>query len=167
MIKLKPGFHIIATIAVIAAVTEKKELQRSQRSYETTLQRPQRSQRQQSLRHKKFYLSDPCHCDHSDRSDPVWKPGFTYRNNHPPFLLDCYLYTLQTYETHSSKLWLLLVITIILSKQEGCIMLFTFSCLNYRNDKGLLNFVSERINLVYGLTILNTTSKKISCLSNI
>ena len=32
MIKLKPGFHMIATIAVIAAIAEKKKLQRSQRS---------------------------------------------------------------------------------------------------------------------------------------
>ena len=52
---------MIATIAVIAAIAEKKKiLQRSQRSYETTLQR---SQRQQSLRYKKFYLSDRCRCD--------------------------------------------------------------------------------------------------------
>ena len=41
------------------------------------------------------------------------------------------------------------LITIILSKQEGCIMLFTFSCFNCQNEKGLLNFVSERIKLVY------------------
>ena len=39
-------------------------------------------------------------------------------------------------------------ITIILSKQEGCIMLFTCSCFNCRNEKGLLKFVSERIKLV-------------------
>ena len=38
MIKLKPGFHMIATIAVIAAIAEKKKiLQQSQLSYETTL----------------------------------------------------------------------------------------------------------------------------------
>ena len=119
MIKLKPGFHIIATIAVIAAVAEKKKLQRSQRSYETTLQR---SQRQQSLRYKKFYLSDRCRCDRwrvvsiwslnfffSAIVAIIWKPGLIYRNNHPPFLLNCYLYALQTYRTHSSKLRLLLV----------------------------------------------------------
>ena len=40
----------------------------------------------------------------------IWKPGLIYRNNHPPFLLNCYLYALQTYRTHSSKLRLLLVI---------------------------------------------------------
>ena len=34
-------------------------------------------------------------------------------------------------------------------KQEGCIMLFTYSCFNCQNEKGLLNFVSERINIVY------------------
>ena len=39
----------------------------------------------------------------------IWKPGLIYRNNHPPFLLNCYLYALQTYRTHSSKLRLLLV----------------------------------------------------------
>ena len=33
MIKLKPGFHMIATIAVIAAIAEKKKLQRSLRPY--------------------------------------------------------------------------------------------------------------------------------------
>ena len=40
----------------------------------------------------------------------IWKPGLIYCNNHPPFLLNCYLYFLQTYRTHSSKLWLLLVL---------------------------------------------------------
>ena len=39
----------------------------------------------------------------------IWKPGLIYRNNHPPFLLNCYLYALQTYRTHSPKLRLLLV----------------------------------------------------------
>ena len=39
----------------------------------------------------------------------IWKPGLICRNNHPPFLLNCYLYALQTYRTHSSKLRLLLV----------------------------------------------------------
>ena len=38
-----------------------------------------------------------------------WKPGLIYRNNYPPFLLNCYLYALQTYRKHSPKLWLLLV----------------------------------------------------------
>ena len=33
--------------------------------------------------------------------------------------------------------------------QEGCIMLFTYSCFNCWNEKGLLNSVSERIKLVY------------------
>ena len=130
MIKLKPGFHMIATIAVIAAIAEKKKkLQRSQRSYETTLQR---SQRQQSLRYKKFYLSDRCRCDRwrvvsiwslnfffsaiaaiTAIVAIIWKPGLIYRNNHPPFLLNCYLYALQTYRTHSSKLRLLLVSAIL------------------------------------------------------
>ena len=44
----------------------------------------------------------------------IWKPGLIYRNNHPPFLLNCYLYALQTYRTHSSKLRLLLVLIILL-----------------------------------------------------
>ena len=39
----------------------------------------------------------------------IWKPGLIYRNNYPPFLLNCYLYALQTYRKHSPKLWLLLV----------------------------------------------------------
>ena len=43
----------------------------------------------------------------------IWKPGLIYRNNHPPFLLSCYLYALQTYRTHSSKLRLFLVIRCI------------------------------------------------------
>ena len=45
--------------------------------------------------------------------------------------------------------WYVIIISIILSKQEGCIMLFTYSCFNCRNEKGLLNFVSKRIKLVY------------------
>ena len=40
----------------------------------------------------------------------IRKPGLIYRNNYPPFLLNCYLYFLQTYQTHSSKLRLLLVL---------------------------------------------------------
>ena len=55
---------MIATIVVIAAIDEKKKnfSDRSDhmKSYETTLQR---SQQQQSLRYKKFYLSDRCCCD--------------------------------------------------------------------------------------------------------
>ena len=38
----------------------------------------------------------------------IWKPGLIYRNNHPLFLLNSYLYALQTYRTHSPKLRLLL-----------------------------------------------------------
>ena len=74
----------------------------------------------------------------------IWKPGLSY-----------------------ASVTKYVLITIILSKQERCIMLFTFSCFNCQNEKGLLNFVSERIKLVYGLTLLGTTCKKISCLSNI
>ena len=71
----------------------------------------------------KFYLSDRCRCDRW-RVDSmwslnffflaitaivaiIWKLGVIYRNNHPP-----YLYALQTYRTHSSKLRLLLVIKV-------------------------------------------------------
>ena len=43
----------------------------------------------------------------------TWKPGLIYRNNHSPFLLNCYLYAWQTYRTHSSKLRLLLVVRLI------------------------------------------------------
>ena len=123
MIKLKPGFHMIATIAVIAAIAEKKKLQRSQRSYRSYKTTVQRSQRQQSLRYKKFYLSDRC-CCHRWRVVSIsslkfffsaitaivaiiWKPDLIYRNNHPPSLLNFYLYALNG--THSSKLRLLLV----------------------------------------------------------
>ena len=92
MIKLKPGFHMIATIAAIAK--KKKKLQRSQRSYEATLQR---SQRQWSLRYKKFYLSDCCRCDRWRMVSIwslnfffsantaiiviIWKPGLIYHNS--------------------------------------------------------------------------------------
>ena len=51
----KPGFHMIATIAVIAAIAEKKKFSDRSDHMENTLQR---SQRQQSLRQKKFLLSD-------------------------------------------------------------------------------------------------------------
>ena len=124
---------MIATIAVIAATAKKKKkLQRSQRSYETTLQVLQQSQRQQSLRYKKFYLSNRCRCDRwrvvsicslnfffsantaiTAMVAIIWKPGLIYLNNHPPFLLNCYLYALQTYRTHSFKLRLLLVFMMI------------------------------------------------------
>ena len=62
-------------IATIAAIAEKKKLQRSQRSqrsYKTTLQR---SQRQQSLRYKKFYLSDRCCCDRWRVVRDTQRPG--------------------------------------------------------------------------------------------
>ena len=42
----------------------------------------------------------------------IWKPGLIYRNNLPPFLLNCYLYALQKYRTHSSKLRLLLILNL-------------------------------------------------------
>ena len=104
---------MIATIAVIA---EKKLSDRSDNSdhMETTLQRSQRSQRQRSLRYKECYLSDRCRYDRwtflfSAIVAIIWKPGLIYRNNYPPFLLNCYLYALQIYRKHSPKLWLLLV----------------------------------------------------------
>ena len=113
----------IWSLRSLRSLRKKKKLQRPQRSYETTLQR---SQRQQSLRCKKFSLSDRCRCDRwrlvsiwslnfffSAIVAIIWKPGLIYRNNHPPFLLNCYLYALQTYRTHSSKLRLLLVIRCI------------------------------------------------------
>ena len=42
----------------------------------------------------------------------IWKPGLIYRNNLPPFLFNCYLYALQKYRTHSSKLRLLLILNL-------------------------------------------------------
>ena len=95
-----------------------------------------RLQRQQSLRYKEVYLSDRCQCDRwrvvecwtffSQWSQPttaivaiIWKLGLIYRNNHnPPYLLNCYLYDLQTYRTHSSKLRLLLVYTVLIFLME-------------------------------------------------
>ena len=112
---------------MIATIAEKKKFSDH---IETTLQR---SQRQRSLRKNFLHLSDCCRCDRwrvvsYDRYDRcgrwsffffwaivaiIWKPGLIYRNNHPPFLLNSYLYALQTYRTHSSKLRLLLVIRCI------------------------------------------------------
>ena len=113
MIKLKPGFLI----------------DRYHRCDRSDHMKP--SQRQQSMRYKKFYLSDRCRCDHwrvvsiwslnfffsaiaaiTAVVAIIWKPDLIYRNDHPPFLLNCYLYALQTYRTHSSKLRLLLVIKV-------------------------------------------------------
>ena len=55
----------------------------------------------------------------------------------------------------------------MLSMQEGCIMLFTyysfFVCLFCRNEKGLLDFVSERIiflQLVYRINNTRYSFKK-------
>ena len=59
----------------------------------------------------------------------IWKPGLSYASLLNKIRFNNY--------------------NIILIKQEGCIMLFTYSCFNCRNEKGLLNFVSERIKLVY------------------
>ena len=59
----------------------------------------------------------------------IWKPGLSYASLLNKIRFNNY--------------------NIILIKQEGCIMLFTYSCFKCRNEKGLLNFVSERIKLVY------------------
>ena len=125
MIKLKPGFHMIATIAVIAAIAEKKK-NFSDRSDHSDHMKPLSSDRSDNNRWdiKSSFVAGRC-----DRWRVVstgslnfffsaitaivaiiWKPGLIYRNNHPPFPLNCYLYALQTYRTHSSKLRLLLVI---------------------------------------------------------
>ena len=48
-------------------------------------------------------------------------------------------------------------------KQEACIMLFTYnSCFSFfcRSEKGLLNFICERIKLVYRINLLGTAFKK-------
>ena len=73
----------------------------------------------------------------SDRSDPavvaiIWKPDKIYRNNHPPFLINCYLYALQTYRTHSSKLRLLLV-TKIKDVKKGKEVIESICCPFYRS----------------------------------
>jgi len=114
-----PGFHMLPSLRLL----RKKNLSdRSDHSndMETTLQR---SQRQWSLRYKKFYLSDRWRV--LSIWSPnfffwvttaitvivaiIWKPGLIYRNNHPPFLLNCSMYALLTYRRHSPKLRLLLV----------------------------------------------------------
>ena len=46
----------------------------------------------------------------------IRKPDLIYRNNHPPVLLKCYLFALQTYRTHSPKLRLLLVDMTVLTE---------------------------------------------------
>ena len=51
-------------------------------------------------------------------------------------------------------------ITIMLSMQEGCIMLFTYYSYLFlfcRNEKGLLNFVSERIIFLKPVYRINNT----------
>ena len=55
-----------------------------------------------------FFLSDPAPI--TAIVAIIWKLSLIHRNNHPPFLLNSYLYALQTYRTHSSKLQLLLVL---------------------------------------------------------
>ena len=112
MIKLKPGFHMIATIAVIAAIAEKKK---TSAIAATTIAEILKvlCQRSFSLRSLEsgFHMIDEFFfflSDRSDRSDHM-ETGLNHRNNHPPFLLNCYLYALQTYRTYSSKLRLLLV----------------------------------------------------------
>ena len=117
MIKLKPGFHMIATIAVMAAIAEKKKKKKRQKKKRTSAIAATTiadilkviSQRSLSLRSLEsgfhmiadiFFLSD--------RRDHM-ETGLNHRHNHPPFLLNCFLYALQTYRTCSSKLRLLLV----------------------------------------------------------
>ena len=55
-----------------------------------------------------FFLSDPAPI--TAIVAIIWKLSLIHRNNHPPFLLSSYLYALQTYRKHSSKLQLLLVL---------------------------------------------------------
>ena len=110
---------MITTIAVIAAIAEKKK--RSQRSVAIIWNHSQAIA-------ATTIAGDRCRCDRwrvvsiwslnfffsaiaaiTAIVAIIWKPGLIYRNNHPPFLLNCYLYALQTYRTHSSKLRLILV----------------------------------------------------------
>ena len=134
MINLKPGFHMIATWSL-----RKKKI--SDRSDHSDHMKPLSSDRSD----KKFYLRDRCHCDRwrvvSIRSlnlfflaiaaitaivAIIWKPGLIYRKNHPAFLLNCYLYALQTHRTHSCKLrlvekrklWKIFLLRVPLEKQE-------------------------------------------------
>ena len=73
MIKLKPGFHMITTTAVIAviaaipAIAEKQKTSAIAATIYNDHMKPRYSDRsdnlQQSLRYKKFYLSDRYRCD--------------------------------------------------------------------------------------------------------
>ena len=149
---------MIATIAVIAAIAEKKKVlrsQRSQRSYgnhfpeiaattiaEIELFLPQRSLSLRSLERDFLMIAMIAAIAELFFSAIalitaivaiIWRPGSSYAS----VLKKKYV-----------------SITIELSKQEGCIMLFTFMFHIHvfffcRNEKGLLNFVSERLKLVY------------------
>ena len=112
MIKLKPGFHMIATVACDRCdCWEKKNF--SDRSDHSDHIKPLSSDRSNRSDNN---LSDRCRCDRW-RVVSIWslnfffsaiaaitaiiaiisrKPGLIYHNNHPPFLLNCYLYALQS-----------------------------------------------------------------------
>ena len=122
MIKLKPCFHMIATIAVIAAIAEKKKNFSDRSDHMKPLSSDRSDNNRWDIKSSisaivvaaiagvvsiwslNFFFSAIVAI--------IWKPGLIYRNNHPPFLLNCYLYALQTYRTHFSKLRLLLVLNL-------------------------------------------------------
>ena len=139
---------MITTIAVITVIAEKKKVQWSQRSYgnhfpefaATMIAEIEKilSQRSVSLRLLQLLESGFLMITMITTLRSlyfffsvitlivaiIWKPGLSYAS-----LL---------HKTHFNNY-----------KQEGCIMLFTYSCFNCQNEKGLLNFLSERINVVY------------------
>ena len=136
-------------IAAIAVITEKKKNQWSQRSYgnhfpviaATTIAEIEKilSQRSLSLRLLRSLESGFLMITMitSLRSlyfffsvitviiAIIWKPGLSYTSLLHKIRFNNYY------------------------KQEGCIMLFTYSRFNCQIEKGLLNFVSERINVIY------------------
>ena len=117
MIILNPGFHMIATIAVVIAATAEKKKNNNfrDRSDHSDHMRQFSCDRSDNNRCEiwKFYLSDRCACDRWIVVS-IWslnfflsaiaaiiaiisqKPGLIYHNNHPPFLLNCYLHALQS-----------------------------------------------------------------------
>ena len=128
LLYLKPVFHMIATIAVIAenhfpaiaaTTITEVELFISQRSLESGFLMIAMI----AAIAKLFFSAITAIVA------IIWKPGLSYASLVNKIRFNNY--------------------NIILIKQEGCIMLFTYSCFNCRNEKGLLNFVSERIKLVY------------------
>ena len=139
---------MFATIAVITVIAEKKKKFGDCSDHmETTFQS---SQRQRSLRQKKFY-----HAIGVTAIATMLESGFLMITMITSLRSLYFFFSVITvivaiiWKPGLSYASLLHKIRFNNYKQEGCIMLFTYSCFNCQNEKGLLNFVSERINIVY------------------